>query len=39
MNTFLLYLVLLKATVTSFAGLASLPVVLDELVVKRPILS
>lgn len=39
MNTFLLYLVLLKATVTSFAGLASLPVVLNELVVKRPILT
>lgn len=39
MNTFLLYLVLLKATVTSFAGLASLPVVLDELVLKRPILT
>ena len=39
MNTFLLYLILLKATVTSFAGLASLPVVRDELVVKRPVLT
>lgn len=39
MNAFVLYLVLLKATVTSFAGLASLPVVRDELVVKRHVLT
>jgi chromate transporter len=32
MNIALLYLVLLKATVTSFSGLASLPVVQDSLV-------
>jgi chromate transporter len=30
-----LYLLLLKGTITSFAGLASLPVIRDELVVKR----
>jgi chromate transporter len=39
MNVFILYLILLKATITTFAGLASLPVVRDELVVKRPILT
>ena len=39
MNILLLYLVLLKATATSFAGLASLPVVRDELVVKRQVLT
>jgi chromate transporter len=39
MNAFVLYLVLLKATLTSFAGLASLPVVRDELVVKRQVLT
>ena len=39
MNIFVLYLVLLKATITSFAGLASLPVVRDELVVQRQIIS
>jgi chromate transporter len=39
MNAVALYLVLLKATVTSFAGLASLAVVRDELVVKRPVLT
>jgi chromate transporter len=32
MNIFLLYLILLKGTVTAFAGLASLPVVQDALV-------
>ncbi|QBR71239.1 chromate transporter [Beijerinckiaceae bacterium] len=32
MNIFLLYILLLKATITSFAGLASLPVVQDTLV-------
>ena len=39
MSAFVLYLVLLKATLTSFAGLASLPVVRDELVVKRQVLT
>jgi len=38
-NAFVLYLVLLKATLTSFAGLTSLPVVRDELVVKRAVLT
>jgi chromate transporter len=32
MNVFLLYLILLKGTVTAFAGLASLPVIQDALV-------
>jgi chromate transporter len=32
MNIFLLYLVLLKGTITAFAGLASLPVIQDALV-------
>lgn len=35
MNFVTLYLLLLKATATSFAGLASLPVLRDELVVHR----
>jgi chromate transporter len=39
MNVFILYLILLKATITTFAGLASLPVVRDELVVKRSVLT
>ena len=39
MNVVVLYLVLLKATCTSFAGLASLPVVHDELVEKRHVLT
>jgi chromate transporter len=38
-NAFVLYLVLLKATVTAFAGLASLPVVHDELVAARHVLT
>jgi chromate transporter len=38
-NWFLLYLVLLKATVTSFSGLASVPIIRDELVVQRHILT
>jgi chromate transporter len=38
-NVFILYLVLLKATVTSFSGLASLPIIRDELVVKRAVLT
>lgn len=39
MNALVLYLVLLKATMTTFAGLASLPVVRDELVVTRQVLT
>lgn len=39
MNAALLYLVLLKATLTSFAGLASLPVVREDLVVRRHVLT
>lgn len=39
MNTAVLYIVLLKATLTSFAGLASLPVVRDDLVVQRHVLT
>ncbi len=39
MKLVVLYLVLLKATITSFAGLASLPVVREELVVKGQLLT
>src|SRR5262245_15752151 len=39
MNVLVLYLVLLKATVTAFAGLASLAVVRDEFVVNRAVLT
>ena len=39
MNVFLLYALLLKATVTSFSGLASLPMVRNDLVVERKILT
>lgn len=35
MNLVVLYLLLLKGTVTAFAGLASLPVIQDELVIQR----
>ena len=35
MNIVVLYLILLKATVTTFSGLASLPVVREELVLER----
>lgn len=35
MNVFILYLIFLKATVTTFSGLASLPVVREELVLQR----
>ena len=38
-NPLLLYLFLLKATLTSFSGLASLPVVRQDLVVKRGVLT
>jgi chromate transporter len=39
MNIVRLYLLLLKATATSFAGLASLPVIRDELVVRHHLLT
>lgn len=39
MNIFTLYLILLKATVTTFSGLASLPLVRDELVLHRHVLT
>jgi len=39
MNIFLLYLLLLKATVTAFAGLASLPVIQDSLVAHHHVLT
>ncbi|MFL0415511.1 chromate transporter [Sphingomonas sp. 179-A 2A2 NHS] len=39
MNLFLLYLLLLKGTVTAFAGLASLPVIQDSLVAHHHVLT
>ena len=39
MNIFVLYLVLLKAVMTSFSGMASLPMVRDDLVEKRQVLT
>jgi len=39
MNLILLYLLLLKATVTSFSGLTSLPVVRNDFVVQRQVLT
>ena len=39
MNIILLYLLLLKATVTSFSGLTSLPVVHNDFVLKRHVLT
>jgi chromate transporter len=39
MNLFLLYLLLLKATATSFSGLTSLPVVRNDFVVHRQVLT
>ena len=39
MNLLLLYLLLLKATATSFSGVGSLPVVRDEFIVKRAVLT
>jgi chromate transporter len=39
MNILLLYFLLLKGTVTAFAGLASLPVVQDALVIQRHVLT
>jgi len=38
-NIFVLYLVLLKAVMTSFSGMASLPMVRDDLVEKRHVLT
>ncbi len=39
MNAFLLYLLLLKATITSFSGLSSLPVLRGDLVVRHRVLT
>ncbi len=39
MNVFLLYLLLLKATATSFSGLSSLPVLRQDLVVRHGVLT
>lgn len=39
MNPFLLYLLLLKATLTSFSGLSSLPVVRNDLVAKHALVT
>lgn len=39
MNVFLLYLILLKATATSFSGLASLPMIHDDLVIRHHVLT
>ena len=39
MNLFLLYLLLFKAVITSFSGMASLPIVRNDFVVKRHVLT
>lgn len=39
MNLLLLYLLLLKATTTSFSGLGSLPVLREDLVVRHRLLT
>ncbi len=39
MNAIVIYLLLLKATATSFSGLASLPMVRDDFVVQRQVLT
>ena len=39
MNPCVLYLLLLKATITSFSGLASLPMIREDLVVQRQVLT
>jgi len=39
MNALVIYLLLLKATATSFSGLASLPMIRDDFVVKRNMLT
>ncbi len=38
-NIFVLYLLLVKATLTSFSGLASLPMVRNDFVVRRAVLT
>ena len=39
MNVFALYLLLLKATISAFSGLSALPIIRDELVVNRHVLT
>ena len=39
MNLIILYLLLLKATLTSFSGMASLPIIREDLVVRRGVLT
>lgn len=39
MNIFVLYLILLKASITAFSGISSLPVIRHELVVNRGVLT
>ena len=39
MNVFVLYLLLVKATLTSFSGLASLPMVRNDFIVRRHVLT
>lgn len=39
MNAFLLYLILLKATATAFSGMTVIPIMRDELVVKRHVMT
>lgn len=39
MNVFFLYLVLLKATVSAFSGMTVIPIMRDELVVKRHVIT
>jgi chromate transporter len=39
MNVFVLYLIMLKATITAFSGLSSLPMLRHELVVNRGVLT
>jgi chromate transporter len=39
MNVFALYLLLLKATISAFSGLSALPIIRDELVVNRRVLT
>lgn len=39
MNAFLLYLILLRATALSFSGFGAVPMIREELVVRRPVLT
>ena len=39
MNLFILYLLLLKATMTTFSGLSSIPIIHEDLVVERKVLT